>query len=207
MRKADNLPASCAVVTKSGNLNFLEPCGPVQACNGTALPLPLLYTVFARIWIQPSIWKRINDYVISIITILALYFTNVKRLPDKKVKLRLHLLFYAGLLALFLSHLLACHALWRHFPALPSFAACLPSTFGGTLFSATALFGCSSKFSFRLSVLEHVSASVTVRRGSCWCSPDLGVFCVQFFKLWCTHATILLTLLWAGSFNCLCLCV
>ena len=23
---------------KSGNLNFLEPSGPVQACNGTALP-------------------------------------------------------------------------------------------------------------------------------------------------------------------------
>jgi len=35
---ADNLPPSCAVVTKSGNLNFLEPSGPVQACNGTALP-------------------------------------------------------------------------------------------------------------------------------------------------------------------------
>ena len=35
MRKADNLPPSCAVVTKSGNLNFLEPSGPVQACNGT----------------------------------------------------------------------------------------------------------------------------------------------------------------------------
>ena len=38
MRKADNLPPSCAVVTKSGNLKFLEPSGPVQACNGTALP-------------------------------------------------------------------------------------------------------------------------------------------------------------------------
>ena len=38
MRKADNLPTSCAVVTKYGNLNFLEPSGPVQACNGTALP-------------------------------------------------------------------------------------------------------------------------------------------------------------------------
>ena len=38
MRKADNLPPSCAVVTKSGNINFLEPSGPVQACNGTALP-------------------------------------------------------------------------------------------------------------------------------------------------------------------------
>jgi len=37
--KADNLPPSCAVVTKSGSLNFLEPSGPSQACNGTALPL------------------------------------------------------------------------------------------------------------------------------------------------------------------------
>ena len=33
------LPPSCAVVTKSGNLNFLEPCGPLQTYNGTALPL------------------------------------------------------------------------------------------------------------------------------------------------------------------------
>jgi hypothetical protein len=31
------LPPSCAVVEKSGNLNFLEPSGPLQACNGTAL--------------------------------------------------------------------------------------------------------------------------------------------------------------------------
>jgi len=27
---------------KSGNLNFLEPSGPLRACNGNALPLPLL---------------------------------------------------------------------------------------------------------------------------------------------------------------------
>ena len=33
------LPPSCAVVMKSGNLNFLEPSGPLQACKGTALPL------------------------------------------------------------------------------------------------------------------------------------------------------------------------
>ena len=32
------LPPSCAVVTLSGNLNFLEPSGPLQASNGTALP-------------------------------------------------------------------------------------------------------------------------------------------------------------------------
>ena len=33
------LPPSCVTVMKSGNLNFLEPFGPLQACNGTALPL------------------------------------------------------------------------------------------------------------------------------------------------------------------------
>ena len=36
VRKADNLIPSCAVVMKSGNLNFLEPFGPLQACNGIA---------------------------------------------------------------------------------------------------------------------------------------------------------------------------
>jgi len=39
VRKADNLPPSCVVVTKSGSLNFLEPSGPVQASNGTAFTL------------------------------------------------------------------------------------------------------------------------------------------------------------------------
>jgi len=54
--KADNLPPSCAVVTKSGSLNFLEPSGPVQACNGTALPLP--FTRDAQI-----LWKTFRvDY-------------------------------------------------------------------------------------------------------------------------------------------------
>ena len=48
MRNADNLPPSCAVVMKSGNLNFLEPSGPVLACNGTALPLLLLLLYMAK---------------------------------------------------------------------------------------------------------------------------------------------------------------
>jgi hypothetical protein len=39
------LPASCAVVVKSGNLNSLEPSGPLQACDGSALPLPLSNSV------------------------------------------------------------------------------------------------------------------------------------------------------------------
>jgi hypothetical protein len=39
VRKADNLPPSRADVKKSGGLNLLEPCGPVQVCNGTDLTL------------------------------------------------------------------------------------------------------------------------------------------------------------------------
>ena len=44
------LPPSCAVVTKSGNLNFLETSGPVQACNGTAL----LLLISVRGWLNPK---------------------------------------------------------------------------------------------------------------------------------------------------------
>ena len=41
------LPHSCADVLKSGSLNLQEPSGPVQACNGTALTLPIPY-ILAR---------------------------------------------------------------------------------------------------------------------------------------------------------------
>jgi hypothetical protein len=40
------LPPSCAVVMKSGKLNFLEPSGPLQACNGTALPFLFVHSKF-----------------------------------------------------------------------------------------------------------------------------------------------------------------
>jgi len=40
VRKAENLPPSFAVVTKSGNLNFLEPSGHLWVFNGTAYLLP-----------------------------------------------------------------------------------------------------------------------------------------------------------------------
>jgi len=35
------LPPSCVVVTKSGNLNFLERSGPPKTCYAIALLLPL----------------------------------------------------------------------------------------------------------------------------------------------------------------------
>ena len=63
MHKADNLPPSCAVVTKSVNLNFLEPSGPAQACNGTALPLPLPVQLFLVIIIIIIIIQLNSDQI------------------------------------------------------------------------------------------------------------------------------------------------
>ena len=40
------LPTSCAVVVKSGNLNFQEASGPLQASNGTALILPFIHSLY-----------------------------------------------------------------------------------------------------------------------------------------------------------------
>jgi hypothetical protein len=53
VRKADNLAPSCAVVMKSGGLNLLEPCGPVQTCNGTALPLCLTLNLLTTTIVAP----------------------------------------------------------------------------------------------------------------------------------------------------------
>jgi hypothetical protein len=46
------LPPSCADGLKSGSLNLLEPSGPVQACNGIALPLYGQNNIisYAKIW-------------------------------------------------------------------------------------------------------------------------------------------------------------
>ena len=51
------LPPSCVAVMKSGDLNFLEPSGPLQACNGTALPFirMVLYHLHTR---PPALCKR-----------------------------------------------------------------------------------------------------------------------------------------------------
>jgi len=61
--KADNIPPSCAVVTKSGRPNFLEPCGPVQACNGTALPFTLSLQI--QVW-AVMLWHWIHAVVTKV---------------------------------------------------------------------------------------------------------------------------------------------
>jgi hypothetical protein len=50
------LPPSRAVVMKSGNLNFLEPSGPLQACNWTALPFRTCSVVRRTVKIIFKIW-------------------------------------------------------------------------------------------------------------------------------------------------------
>jgi hypothetical protein len=63
------------------------------------------------------------------------------------------------------------------------------------------LFRLFSKFFFRLAVLQHVSASVSVRRGSCCCSPDFGVFLgVRLIEFLRRHAAVLLSWPRACSF-------
>ena len=70
------LPPSCAVVTKSGNLDFLEPSGPVQACNGTPLPFTLdkwrIINLFVEIWFGP--WGQVR-FIVS----YSLYVTHKEK--------------------------------------------------------------------------------------------------------------------------------
>jgi len=69
VRKADNLPPSCAIVTKYGNLNFLEPSGPVQACNGTGL----LYFTMSELATYSSTYSECQ-VIFDGLSDLGLYF-------------------------------------------------------------------------------------------------------------------------------------
>ena len=67
------LPPSCAVVMKSGSLNFLEPSGPFQACNRTAvLPVFIL-----------NVLQRKRQQLTGNLTIpLTCFVAYVKRYPN-----------------------------------------------------------------------------------------------------------------------------
>jgi hypothetical protein len=49
---------------KSGNLNFLGPSGPLQACNGTALPLPLPLPLLEVLHCLLHKYCRLSIYVL-----------------------------------------------------------------------------------------------------------------------------------------------
>ena len=42
---------------KSGNLNFLETSGPLQVCNGTVLPYPILWEA-ASVPVSPGVAEK-----------------------------------------------------------------------------------------------------------------------------------------------------
>jgi hypothetical protein len=65
VRKADNLPPSC-VVTKSGGHNFLEPSGPVQACNGTSLPFTIGQKFFCLFSLSTTFLLLISYQLLAI---------------------------------------------------------------------------------------------------------------------------------------------
>jgi len=53
-------------VLKSGSLNLLESSGPVQACNGIALPLPLVISIHCKLPLRKDMLKsgcaQVKDY-------------------------------------------------------------------------------------------------------------------------------------------------
>jgi hypothetical protein len=71
VRQAETLPLSCAVVMKSENFNFLEPSGPLQTCNGTALRLPLCRRPLGFL----PIFKTVNVRKLQIHTMQELPYT------------------------------------------------------------------------------------------------------------------------------------
>jgi len=55
---------------KSGNLNFLEPSGPLQVCNETVLPFPIIYSVCVFV-------ALVNKYIAHV-----LYYIIIRSLSD-----------------------------------------------------------------------------------------------------------------------------
>jgi hypothetical protein len=74
------------IVLKSGNLNLLEPSGPVQACKGIALSLPYYFLLVPVIAVEvvslgviSTVQRlilifRISDYVRTLNNILKIQF-------------------------------------------------------------------------------------------------------------------------------------
>ena len=64
---------------KPGSLNLLEPLGPVQACNGIAVPSNIFVAVTALICMYLSyiILVRVTVYLILALNFRSLVFTGV----------------------------------------------------------------------------------------------------------------------------------
>jgi hypothetical protein len=74
------LPPSCAAVTKSGNHNFLEPSGPLQVCNGTALPLSILNIISNVNLCGDKLMMTLEDNLL--LHYLMVFFSNATLCSD-----------------------------------------------------------------------------------------------------------------------------
>jgi len=61
------------IVLKSGSLNLLEPSGPVQACNGIALPLLLLLLLLLYYYTEFNIQNGFSDKAIKVVTQMSVF--------------------------------------------------------------------------------------------------------------------------------------
>jgi len=54
---------------KSGNLNFLEPCGPLQACNGPDLPFnvqPVAQSLYRLSYPAHLVCVTVDNFLVNI---------------------------------------------------------------------------------------------------------------------------------------------
>jgi len=66
------------IVLKSGSLSLLEPSGPVQACNGIALPLPYLIAFSLQHWLHQGASMFRNTHIACLISVTSLCMTPCK---------------------------------------------------------------------------------------------------------------------------------
>ena len=81
--KLTTLPPSCAVVMKSGNLKFLEPSGPLQACDGTANCL-FLKEGFYNKGLAQELWKILITFKRLLTALLTV--TPFEKLQERRVE-------------------------------------------------------------------------------------------------------------------------
>jgi len=68
---------------KSGNLNFVEPSGPLQACNGTALPLCgaamyVKYDACSKMSLSVTIFVWIGNFPLNAaLLLISMYLKTV----------------------------------------------------------------------------------------------------------------------------------
>jgi hypothetical protein len=113
------LPPSCAVVKKSGNLNFLEPSGSLQACNGTALPSYSQLHTFPAYISLPVMVFRGCDFGFSLAATLINFLLCITQCFLQLVIFLYFVLWAGGLNPEWLGHEPELSNRWWRFALLP----------------------------------------------------------------------------------------